>query len=73
MRVYDVIDTLKIGGNTSIVINDKGTDIKNGIKILDEHGKPHIVLSVGMNNTKGTLETTTLLIEGIFKSDKIFI
>lgn len=73
MRVYDVIDTLKIGGNTSIVINDRGKDIKNGIGILDEHGKPYVVLSVGMNNTKGKLETTTLLIEGIFKSNKVFV
>jgi hypothetical protein len=73
MKVFNVVDMLKIGDNTSIIIDDKGADIKNGIGILDEYGKPHIVLSVGMNNNKGRMDATTLLIEGAFNSNKIFL
>lgn len=73
MKVHNVISKLRIGDNTSIVINDKGKDIYNGIGILDENGTPYVVLSVGMNNTKGELKTTTLLIEGEFNSNKIFV
>lgn len=73
MKVHNVISKLKIGDNTSIVINDKGKDMHNGIGILDENGTPYVVLSVGMNNTKGELKTTTLLIEGEFNSNKIFV
>ena len=73
MKVYNVIDTLKIGDNTSVVIGDKGEDIKNGTGILDDKGRPYVVLSVGMSNDKGKIETTTLLLEGTFESDKIFI
>jgi hypothetical protein len=73
MKVFKVIDTLKIGDNTSIIINDKGSEIKNGVGILDEYGKPYVVLSVGMNNNKGRMDTTTLLIEGAFNSSKIFL
>lgn len=73
MKVYNVISKLKIESNTSIVIDDKGKDMHNGICILDENGNPYIVLSVGMSNTKGEIKTTTLLIEGDFNSNKIFI
>lgn len=73
MQVHDIINTLKIGDNTSVIINDKGKDIKNGIGVLDEKGQPYIVLSVGMNKAKGSIRTTTLLIKGHFDSRKTFI
>ena len=73
MKAFEVIDTLKIGNNTSIIIKDKGMDVKNGTALLDDNGKPHVILSVGMNNDKGSIETTTLLLEGEFKSKKIYI
>lgn len=73
MKVHKVIDTLQIGDNTSIIIADNGMDIKNGVGILDERGKPYIILSVGMNNSGGKMKTTSLLVEGHFNSKKIFI
>lgn len=74
MKVLNVIRTLKIGNNTSIIVNDKCKDVKNGTGVLDENGKPYVVLSVGMNKAKGSInDTTTLLIEGEFNSNKLFI
>ncbi len=73
MQAHNVISTLKIGDNTSVIIDDKGKDFKNGIGILDEKGNSYIVLSVGMNNSKSNRETTTLLIQGHFNSEKIYI
>ena len=73
MKVFKVASSLKVGNNTSIVIDDKCIDLKNGMGVLDEKGKPYIILSIGMANTKGNMETTNLLIEGEFNSDKVFI
>ena len=73
MRVIEVIDTLKIGNNTSIGIKDKCPEIKNGVGILDENGKPYIVLSVGLTKTTGEINSTIILVEGDFNSKKIFI
>lgn len=73
MKAFEVIDTLKIGSNTSIIIKDKGIGLKNGTALLDDTGKPYVILSVGMNNDKGNIETTTLLLEGDFKSKRIFV
>lgn len=73
MKVFNVTSSLRVGNNTSIVIDDKCIDLKNGMGILDESGKPYIILSIGMANTKGNMETTNLLIEGEFNSEKVFV
>lgn len=72
MRAVKVINTLKIGNNTAIILDDKCKDIKNGTAILDDKGKPYIILSVGMDSSKGSLEKASVLIEGSFKSEKIY-
>ena len=73
MKVFNVTSSLRVGNNTSIVIDDKCIDLKNGMGILDANGKPYIILSIGMANTKGNMETTNLLIEGEFNSKKVFV
>lgn len=73
MRVVEVIDTLKLGENTLIAVSDSCEDITNGSEILDEYGKHHVILSIGMNNTKGDMKITNILIGGDFNSTKVFI
>lgn len=78
MKVIEVIDTLKISGNTSLVVKDDGKDLKNGIGILDDKGVPHVVLSVAMSRPDMSVEnaimnTTVILVEGTIDSKRIFV
>ena len=73
MKVIKVKDRLKIGKNTSVIIDDNGKELKNGMGVLDADGNPYVILSIGMNSIKGSMDTTTLLLEGDFDSDKIFV
>lgn len=68
MREVKVIDTLRIGNNTSIGIQDRCIELKNGSIVFDNEDKPFKVLSIALTNTKGSLENTILLVEGIFNS-----
>ena len=73
MRVLQIMDTLKLGNNTLIAVNDPCEDIKNGSGILDENGKPYVILSIGTNSNKENINITNILIEGELQSKKIFI
>lgn len=71
MKKFGVKHSLKVGDNTAIVIEDKGMDLKSGIIILDDAGKPHNVLSVGIGGELAG--TTDLLLEGDFQSRNIYV
>ena len=65
MRVYRVIDKIKVGYNTAIVIDDRNIGLKNGSIIWDENSKAYKVISIG---TLLSINRVTVLIEGDFKS-----
>jgi hypothetical protein len=76
MVIYNVIDTLPIGNNTSVLIDGDGKYFKNGVGILDENGKPYEVLTVAMSsgrNIDDLLNKTSLLVKGKFSSKKLFV
>lgn len=75
MIIYDVIGSMPLNGNTSVIINSKGESLKNGIGILDEDGKPHDVISVAIatSNNIESMNKTMLLISGEFSSSKIYV
>ena len=52
----DIINSLKIGQNISVQINDNGINLKNGGYVADENGNRFKILSVAMiNNHKELL------------------
>lgn len=65
MRVYRVIDRIKVGYNTAIAIADRNIELKNGSIILDENNKTYKVISIGMINN---LDRNVILIEGDFQA-----
>ena len=71
MLVYNVITTLSIEENTSVLIDGDGKDFKNGTGVLDDKGFPYEVLSVGMSC--GDVKKTSLLIKGNFTSEKLYV
>jgi hypothetical protein len=76
MVIYNVIDTLPIGNDTSVLIDGDGKHFKNGVGVLDENGKPYEVLTVAMSSGKNVddlLNKTSLLIKGKFSSKKLFV
>lgn len=70
MKKFEVKLALKVGDNTAIVIEDRGMGLKSGVIILDDAGKPHTVLSVGIGGELAG--TTDLLLEGDFQSKNIY-
>ena len=75
MKIYNVLKTLKVGKNTAVLVEGRGYDFRNGVAVLDSKGKPYMVLSVGMdagNDTK-SLDRTSLLVKGKFKSNSLFV
>ena len=73
---YKVLDTLKIGDNTSVTIEGRGENLRNQMLVFDTDNMAHTLLSVAMpagvdidNNGK----QTTLLIEGEFKSESVIV
>ena len=72
MRELQIMDTLKLGNNTLIVVNDCCEDMKNGSELLDENGKSHIILSISISN-KDNINITNILLEGELKSKKLFV
>lgn len=73
MRVLKIIDTIKIGDNTLIAVNDPCEDIKNGSGLLDENGVPHVILSIATNSNKNNINITNILVEGDIESKQVFI
>ncbi len=73
MTILEVIDSAPINGDTTVIIKGDDSVLKNGIGILDANGKPYKIKSVGMTSTVGGNETTPLLVEGDFRSSRIFV
>lgn len=76
MTICNVLGSMPIGDNTSIIVDGGGELFRAGIGILDENGKPYEVLSVGMDsgaNVDDMLNKTSLLLSGKFMSSRIFI
>ena len=76
MTIFNVLKTMTIGNNTAVVVEGPGKLFRNGIGILDESGKPYEVLSVGMPNvfnTEDLSDKTSLLVNGDFSSNKMFV
>ena len=77
MTVCKVLSTLPVGEDTAVVVEGAAKLFKNGTGILDESGKPYVVLSVGMEGGHVDLDDVInkecLLIEGKFSSKKLFV
>ncbi len=76
MMVYNVLRTLPIGDDTAVVIDGGRELFRNGIGVLDDEGKPFVVLSVGMDvieDFNDVEDKTSLLIKGSFKSKMLFV
>ena len=68
-----VIDRLKIGSNTSIVVLEKIWNLKKDMYVYDKNENPYKVLSIGMPTKKYITDNVSmLLIEGDFQYDRIF-
>ena len=69
---YKVLDTLKIGDNTSVTIEGKGEELHNQMLIFDADNIAHMLLSVAMPAGQEDIRNqTTLLVEGEFKSESV--
>lgn len=76
MTVCNILSNIPIDENTAIVVEGSRELFGSGTGILDENGKPFVVLSVGMDgpiNTDAMLNKASLLIEGNFDSKKLFV
>ncbi len=76
MIICNVLKTMNIGDNTAVIVDGPRELFRNGIGILDENGKPFEVLSVGINcvdDLEALLDKTSLLINGNFISEKMYI
>ena len=76
MTVYNALRTLPIGDDTAVVIDGSRELFRNGIGVLDDEGKPFVVLSVGMDvieDFNDVEDKTSLLIKGSFKSKMLFV
>lgn len=71
---YKVLDTLKIGNNTSVTIEGKGEEFHNQMLIFDADNLAHTLLSVAMPAGQASEDIgsqTILLVEGEFKSESV--
>lgn len=76
MTVCDVLRILPIGNDTAVVIDGSRELFRNGTGVLNDEGKPFVVLSVGMDlieDFKNVSDKTSLLIKGSFKSKMLFV
>ena len=74
MTILEVVCTAPINGNTTVIIKGDGSELSNGIGILDTSGTPHRVISVGMTSGQSEKErTTALLVEGTFDSEFVYV
>nr|DAQ03116.1 MAG TPA: hypothetical protein [Caudoviricetes sp.] len=59
----NIINSLKIGQNLSVQINDNGINLKNGGYVADEKGNRFKILSVAMiNNHKRLIDSNAELL-----------
>lgn len=73
---YKVLDTLKVGKNTSVTIEGKGENLQNQMLIFDSDNVAHTLLSVAMPagiDVENIGKQTTLLVEGEFKSESVIV
>lgn len=70
MRVLNIIDTVKIGNNTLISVNNLYEDIRNGSSLEDDKGIQHTILSIGTSNN---INITNILLEGDINSKQMFV
>ena len=77
MTICNVLKTMVVGDNTAVVVEGSGSLFRNGVGVLDENGKPYEVLSVGMdsliNMDNMSDDKTSLLLSGLFSSNKMFV
>lgn len=74
MTILEVIGSMPVEENTSVIVKGDGELLKNGIGILDSDGKPHRIISVGMSSPENAKDRTTpILVEGKFDSDRIYV
>lgn len=73
MTILNVIDTAEINGDTTVIVQGDDSVLKNGIGILDDSGKPHIIKSIGLTSGADNETTIPLLVEGKFSSSRIFV
>lgn len=72
--MYKVLDTFRVGRNTSVTVEGNGEEFKENMIVLDSDGNPHNLISVAMLagiSAERIGKTTTVLIEGEFSSDTI--
>ena len=76
MTICNIVRTMSIDDTTAIVVEGPRELFRNGMGILDETGKPHEVISVGLDgilNPEIMQNRISLLIKGLFESTKIYI
>lgn len=73
---YKVLDTLKVGNNTSVTIEGKGENLQNQMLIFDSDNVAHTLLSVAMTegiDAENIGRQTTILVAGEFKSESVIV
>lgn len=76
MTEFEVLCIMNIDENTAIVVNAPGEYFKNGIKIWDDKKNEYEVMSVGLDGgyvSESSCDKTSLLIKGLFSSNKIYV
>lgn len=77
MQEFNVVNTIRIGNNTAILVDGKGISFKNGMMVSDVEKETYKVISVGMSggilDMEHALDKTSLLVEGFFSSNKIYV
>ncbi len=76
MTICNVLSTISIGKNTAIVVDSSRDLFRNGTGILDEKGRPHEVISVGMDNlipSPVPSDKVSLLVSGRLSTGKIYV
>ena len=73
MTILEVVGTAAINGDTIVIIKGDDSVLKNGIGILDAEGKPYKIISVGLTSRSDNGNTTPLLVEGVFSSNRIYV
>lgn len=76
MIVCSILNTLPIDDNTAVVVEGSRDLFRSGTGVLDENGKPYVVLSVGMEehfNMDDMMNKSSLLLEGKFTSKRLFV
>ena len=68
-----VIDRLKVGSNTSVIIAESNMDIRIGTNLVDENGNKHKLLSIAMVTAREPIYTEMLLLEGDYKGSELYV